>query len=189
MGGLICSCTSSKKMRRFRLCPEDFSLSTSISPAVLATFSILPVRKCTHNMNTFRMAWLSWLRAKVSKCINGIYLWSHIGDRLLYLEAIPTVTATTMSITMRTRQRRRRELAHCIRKMCRFFLLYPLDEKSVTKSANDSRARAEKLEGILKTFYRTQWNTGRDADGIPMAVYPNVNATSNKPHGCMSSPC
>ena len=74
MGGLICSCTSSKKMRRFRLCPEDFSLSTSISPAVLATFSILPVRKCTHNMNTFRMAWLSWLRAKVSSQMHQRHL-------------------------------------------------------------------------------------------------------------------
>lgn len=73
--------------RRFGLCPEDFTLSAPVSAAMSATLSFPPVRKCTHDTNAIRVAWDTRdyrgpEQKSPTKCINGIYLRRHIGDRL-----------------------------------------------------------------------------------------------------------
>jgi len=70
----------------FRLCPEDFSLS-GISRNVRHFFSFSCTKKCTHDMNAIHVArdtrgYRGLERKSPAKCINGIYLRRHIGDRL-----------------------------------------------------------------------------------------------------------
>lgn len=84
-------------------------------------------------------AWLSWPGAKVSNQVHQWYPSTAPHRRP------PAITRGDSDNNCddhdeETRQHRRRELAHCIRRTCRLFLLYPLDE-GVAERANDNRAR------------------------------------------------
>lgn len=139
---MICSSGSSYDALDYKPGRLDF-IHSRISLAMSSILSLPPVQKCTHaskrDSRGAGHAWLSWPGAKLFNQAHQRYPSTAPHRRP------PAITRGDCDNNCddhdeETRQHCRRELAHCIRRTCRLFLLHPL-VGGVAESANDNRAR------------------------------------------------